>query len=684
MRFVVWLIALAVSAASSAFGDDLNISSLSAYSGETNILLQATGNIILSGTAGSLTLPDLPSGTTGLLSVLAGSNVTLQCSLSAGQGWSIFVQAVSILDLTGGSITVTDGSVTFQTDGMNPTTWNSPAAPGATITISGNGQGSISVITNGVSIPIGSGSSSNPGNTSGSIPGSGSNSNASSNSSSVSLPAPLTVVVVGNGQIWPNLSGQSLTLGKKYSLTALADSGQVFSNWSGDIISTKNPLTFVLKSNMTLQANFIANPFELWQGTYTGLFSPANIATEQTCGMLQGLTIRQKGILTAMPAPKGTYSGALLIDGERHSISGSFDLGGHATNRISRPPSDGGPLVVEMTLFTATNSEGQPSGNLSGTVSGKTNGIPWVANLTAYQGSNGFPSQDNIASAETMLIPPDADNGPPNSSPGGYGYALITSRSRGGAITTTITGALADGTAFSQSAPLSPSGYFPVYVNFYAPSHLINATECQDAALLETWRTTRGTPLYNPASSLLLGHRPSWVSPLLPPRGGAQFETAPSAINCNPITNQGLLTGWINLDLGNTNRGSLTWIRPPHKSGLYPKGFTNIIGNKIALSAWPLSPDGPPQNTFLSMTNLSVFDNVYDTTAAISESTSTPIKIRGASVSGTINPKTGAITVSIGSGANKVVGHGAILLNTTNGGGYFLTKTNAQAFTLTP
>jgi hypothetical protein len=51
-------------------------------------------------------------------------------------------------------------------------------------------------------------------------------------------------------------------------------------------------------------------------------------------------------------------------------------------------------------------------------------------------------------------------------------------------------------------------------------------------------------------------------------------------------------------------------------------------------------------------------------------------------VSGAINSKTGLLKVTIGSGPTKVTGYGAILLNATNGAGYFLTTTNAQAIKL--
>ena len=84
------------------------------------------------------------------------------------------------------------------------------------------------------------------------------------------------------------------------------------------------------------------------------------------------------------------------------------------------------------------------------------------------------------------------------------------------------------------------------------------------------------------------------------------------------------------------------------------------------------------------MTNLSALETIDDTNTPIPVSTSTPGRVIGAEVNGTINYKTGLLTVTIGSGASKITGRGAILLNETNGGGYFLTKTNAEAIKLGP
>ena len=58
-------------------------------------------------------------------------------------------------------------------------------------------------------------------------------------------------------------------------------------------------------------------------------------------------------------------------------------------------------------------------------------------------------------------------------------------------------------------------------------------------------------------------------------------------------------------------------------------------------------------------------------------------KIGPAPLGGSINPKTGFLQVNFELGSEKFTGYGAVLLNGTNGGGYYVTKTNtAQAIEL--
>ncbi len=400
----------------------------------------------------------------------------------------------------------------------------------------------------------------------------------------------LTVITNGAGTVSPNRNDKVLIAGRRYTLTATAKSGNVFSNWTGSITTNENPLTFTMETNTVVQANFITNPFLAVKGTYNGLFSTSNGVTEQTAGMLKRLTIGQKG----------TYSGTLLINGGSQSFSGSFDLAGQATKTITRASGHGGPLLLEMTLSSSSNSAPQ----VTGAVSGTNDEVPWTAtNLMANLATNTLPSAEY-----TMLMLPDT-NSAPTISPGGDGYALITNH----AGKATITGALADGAAFSQSVPVSQDGSVPIYANLYG--------------------------------------------------------------------NKGLLLGWINLNPSNVSGTGLIWVHPPIHSGLFTDAFNST--NSIMLSPWT---NPPAEGVLANLTNLSILDIINNTNGVtgIPVNISTTGKVNGSEVSGTINLKTGLLKLTVGSGANKTNGCGAILLNETNGAGYFLTKTNAGAVILGP
>ncbi|MGD0814221.1 MAG: hypothetical protein ABSA83_11500 [Verrucomicrobiota bacterium] len=405
----------------------------------------------------------------------------------------------------------------------------------------------------------------------------------------------LYLITNGEGTVSPSLNNATLKAGRRYSLRGGAKSTNVFSGWTGTITTNTNPLGFKAETSLVVQANFIPNPFLPLKGIYNGLFASSNGVTEQTAGMLKGLNIAQRG----------AYSGSLLINGGSHGISGTFSLNGQATNKISRTASQGGPLIVELTAINSTN----PAPEVIGTISGTNNGVAWVASLMADFSTK---AGSEAAARYTMLIPPSFGGSPPTSSPGGAGYASIATS----AGMVTVSGSLADGTAFSESVPATETSYIPVYANLY---------------------------------------------------GG-----------------RGLLLGWITLSSTNTSGMSLAWIHPPRATGLYQGGFTNVLSaNQLAVSPWTHSA-----TSIQLLTNLSVVDWVYETNS--SNFTDYPVnttasgKITGTTLSGSINQRTGTFRVTVGSGSSKIIGTGVVLLNSTNGGGYYLTETNSQAIELTP
>ena len=408
------------------------------------------------------------------------------------------------------------------------------------------------------------------------------------------ITSPITLSTNGNGRITPNLSGQSLNIGEDYTVTAIAGKGQVFSNWTGSISATANPLTFLMQSNMALQASFIPSPFVGPHGIYNGLFFTTNSVTEETAGMLRSLNL----------GPMGTYSGTLLIAGRRYDISGGFNVYGQASINIPRTSKQGGALDVEMIL-----NWGDPP-QITGTISG-ANGSPWVANLVANRATN------NGSAEYTMLLLPEAF-GP--GLPPGYGYVLITNH----AGVFTLSGALSDGTsltAASQTVPVAETGDIPVYDNLYG--------------------------------------------------------------------NTGLLLGWVNI-AGGAPSGYLEWIKKATRAtALYTNGFTNLLTvqgslwtNPLAhtaaidLAAGQLNVTG---GTLLSPLSFSVAVSNNNTLAKLPGS---PTNL----LTGSIDPKTGLLTIKFGNGAGKatILGNGAVLQNITNAGGFFLGKTNAGSILLQP
>src|SRR6185503_13456531 len=118
-----------------------------------------------------------------------------------------------------------------------------------------------------------------------------------------------------------------LLVGRPFALTAFIGVGTnyVFTNWMGGTnldnlthVSTNPAYSFVMQSNLILQANFIPNPFTPVAGTYSGLFHDTN----------NGVAHRNAGFFTVKLTAKASYTGSLIFDGDKVSISGKFDLSG--------------------------------------------------------------------------------------------------------------------------------------------------------------------------------------------------------------------------------------------------------------------------------------------------------------------------------------------------------------------
>src|SRR6185369_12854620 len=102
----------------------------------------------------------------------------------------------------------------------------------------------------------------------------------------------LIVFASGQGTVSPNLNNQYLEVGGSYSMTATPGAGYVFSNWVGGAglsmaeLSKTRTLNFLMQSNLTVRANFIASPFVSAVGSYSGLYYDANNVQQAGSGFI--------------------------------------------------------------------------------------------------------------------------------------------------------------------------------------------------------------------------------------------------------------------------------------------------------------------------------------------------------------------------------------------------------------
>jgi len=248
-----------------------------------------------------------------------------------------------------------------------------------------------------------------------------------------------------------------------------------------------------------------------------------------------------------------------------------------------------------------------------------------VGTVSNTQWSAGLKAEmagTHLPSAEYTLLLAPSSNAPANSPPGD-GYALVTNLM--GMVA--FSGRLADGTAITPAAAASQNWDVPVY------------------------------------SGSLYG-------------------------------NAGLLLGWINL----TNldaaapSNTLAWIKPASRSyPPYTNGFTNTL--QLQGGLWTNPPVKAPAialtNGLLVISNASLnlpFHIAVSNNDALVKLAASPTNAMTNSMTGSIAPKTGLLTVTFGNGNGKATtqGFGAILQTQTNGGGYFLGATNAGSISLLP
>jgi len=86
----------------------------------------------------------------------------------------------------------------------------------------------------------------------------------------------VTVSPTSAGVVYLNPAGGVYTAGTQVELSAEANIGYKFSDWSGDLVSTQNPVSLIMDSNKVIVANFVE---DLSSYTLTININPINCGT---------------------------------------------------------------------------------------------------------------------------------------------------------------------------------------------------------------------------------------------------------------------------------------------------------------------------------------------------------------------------------------------------------------------
>jgi hypothetical protein len=252
--------------------------------------------------------------------------------------------------------------------------------------------------------------------------------------------SPLTLVIVGIGAVSPNLNNQMLQIGRPYTMTATPGVGYIFSDWTGTVTGSTPSLTFVMQSNMVLQAHFVPNPFNSTAGVYQGLFYDTN-----------GATHLSSGFFNATATSSGNFTAKLLSSGKSYSFKGRFSGTGYSSNSIVRKGLS--PLSIQLQIDLA-------GGHL---INGQVTDGTWIAELLANRCAFNLTTNPAPEVGKYTLVIPGSNGS--HLQPGGDSFGTVTVDSSGNV---SFKGTLSDGSKVSQKAILSEQGLWPFYVTLYS------------------------------------------------------------------------------------------------------------------------------------------------------------------------------------------------------------------------
>ena len=273
-----------------------------------------------------------------------------------------------------------------------------------------------------------------------------------------------------------NLNPQQVLvkLGTRITLKPTAKPGYLFQSWSSNsmdsfsVNASTGEATVTVNHEFKITSHWIVNPYLSGAGSYSGLVVAQSGTTPSNA---------TDGLFSATLTSTGTFTGSLFMDGGVHAISGLFDADGKsffgatrtATLLIDRHTLNKTNLVLDLlydssnpqTPITGSVSEASP-GNRASTLSASkalhsaTLPVPPALLTSSTTGAYSLALQHRAQSPSVTT----------STYPQGDGYATATLSKTGGL---TLSGVLADGTAFSASTFLISGEQAPVFAQLITP-----------------------------------------------------------------------------------------------------------------------------------------------------------------------------------------------------------------------
>ena len=271
----------------------------------------------------------------------------------------------------------------------------------------------------------------------------------------------LTVEARGAGSLTRGFLGiTTRTVGKDYVITAVPAPGFLFSNWSGDVNGEEPRLSFTMRDDMEIVANFVVSPFTEAAGSYAGLL--VNEATlSQNTRLRLRLTLGLRGEVSGM----ANYDCTSFSIRGRLSPTGVVSLGSYDPKTKRYLALSLGFEVVTGTITASSELflEGGP--------------IVMSDALKRVQ-----PNPDAAAVGRwNVLLPPNG------SSPQGHGFMSLTLSKRGGV---TVSGRLPSGVAFTDATVMTMEGGAPIYARLGYDAKTTRKESLTGVAQFPTGRNT--------------------------------------------------------------------------------------------------------------------------------------------------------------------------------------------------